>query len=83
MYTPFGHYLRIKPQDNILIILFAKANKSSLTKVSTAVSKYFCEPHLHYILLNTLFQADFGCFFENVTPWTASNISKLIVNFKS
>ena len=41
MYTPFGHYLRIKPQDNILIFLFAKANKSSLTKVSTACMKMF------------------------------------------
>ena len=30
MNTPFGHYLRIKPQDNKLIFLFAKVRKGSL-----------------------------------------------------
>ena len=28
----FGHYFRIKPQDNMLIFSFAKARKSSLTQ---------------------------------------------------
>ena len=30
MNTPFGHYLRIKPQDNKSIFLFAKVRKGSL-----------------------------------------------------
>lgn len=30
MNAPFGHYLRIKPQDDKLIFLFAKVRKGSL-----------------------------------------------------
>ena len=31
MDAPFGHYLKIKLQDNMLIFLFAKARQSFLT----------------------------------------------------
>ena len=30
MNASFGYYLRIKPQDNMLILLFAKAHEGSL-----------------------------------------------------
>ena len=31
MDAPFGDYLKIKPKDNMLIFLFAKARQSFLT----------------------------------------------------
>ena len=69
MNAPFGHYLRIKPQDNMLSFLLVKANKTSLVQLRYYSIKYSID--------------QFWTFYENITPWKIRNISKLAVNFKS
>ena len=41
MDAPFGDYLKIKPQDNMLIFLFAKARQSFLTQSIYSCIKMF------------------------------------------
>ena len=41
MDAPFGHYLKIKLQDNMLIFLFAKARQSFLTQSIYSCMKMF------------------------------------------
>ena len=75
----FGRYLRIKPHDNMLIFLFAKTRGSSLIQ-STNIFLWatFTLYSIKYTILD-----QFSAFFENITPWTAKNISKPVVYFKS
>ena len=45
MNARFGRYLRIKPPDNLLILLFAKARDSSLIQsIYNCIN--ICEAHL-------------------------------------
>ena len=62
MNTPFGHYLRIKPQDNKLIFLFAKVRKGSLIKSIYDRIKMFLSATfmLCYVMLCILY-FDFVC----------------------
>ena len=75
----FGRYLRTKTHDSMLIFLFAKTRGNSLIQ-STNIFLWstFTLHSIKYAILHW-----FWAFFENITPCTATNISKSVVSFKS
>ena len=77
--TFLWRYLRIKAHDNMLNFLFAKTRRSFLIQ-STNIFLWatFTLYSIKYAILN-----QFWAFSEKITPWTAKNISKPVVNFKS
>ena len=84
MNVPFGRYLRMKHPNNTLIFLFAETRESFLIQsIYSCINMFLWATFTLYSIKYPILEQFWAFFFEDITSWTAKNISKPVANYKS